>query len=51
MTNRIPAHVKPLDEVRDEVRNTLMAQFVDTLLQDLRRAAKVQVLRTEYAFE
>jgi peptidyl-prolyl cis-trans isomerase C len=51
VTERQPAHVKPLDEVRDEVRNTLVAQFVDTLLQDLRRAAKVQVLRPEYAFE
>lgn len=51
VTERQPAHVKPLDEVRDEVRNALVSQFVDTLLQDLRRAAKVQVLRPEYAFE
>jgi peptidyl-prolyl cis-trans isomerase C len=51
VTERQPAHVKPLDEVRDEVRNALVSQFVDTLLQDLRRAAKVRVLRPEYAFE
>ena len=51
VTERTPAHVKPLDEVRDEVRNALIAQFVETLLQDLRGAAKVQVLRPEYGFE
>jgi peptidyl-prolyl cis-trans isomerase C len=51
VTERQPAHVKPLDEVRDEVRNALVSQFVDTLLQDLRRAAKVQILQPEYAFE
>jgi peptidyl-prolyl cis-trans isomerase C len=51
VTERTPAHVKPLDEVRDEVRNALIAQFVETLLQNLRGAAKVQVLRPEYGFE
>jgi peptidyl-prolyl cis-trans isomerase C len=51
VTERQPAHVKPFDEVRDEVRNALVSQFVDTLLQDLRRAANVQVLRPEYVFE
>jgi peptidyl-prolyl cis-trans isomerase C len=51
VTERTPAHVKAFDEVRDEVRNDLISQFVDTLLQDLRRTAKVQILRPEYAFE
>jgi peptidyl-prolyl cis-trans isomerase C len=51
VTAHLPAHVKPLDEVREEVRSALVSQYVDTLLQDLRRAAKVQVLQPAYAFE
>jgi parvulin-like peptidyl-prolyl isomerase len=51
MTERLPAQVKPLDEVRDEVRNALVSQYVETLLQGLRGAAKVQVLQPDYAFE
>jgi hypothetical protein len=51
MTDRQPAQVKPLDEVRDEVRSALVSQYVETLLQGLRSAAKVKVLQPAYAFE
>jgi peptidyl-prolyl cis-trans isomerase C len=51
MTDRQPAQIKPLDEVRDEVRSALVSQYVETLLQGLRSAAKVKVLQPAYAFE
>jgi peptidyl-prolyl cis-trans isomerase C len=51
VTQRTPARLKPLDEVKEDVRNALISRYVDTLLDNLRRAAKVQIVHPEYTFE
>ncbi len=51
VTERTPAHTKPLEEVREEIRNELISQYIETLLTDLRRQADVKILQPEYAFE
>jgi peptidyl-prolyl cis-trans isomerase C len=51
VTDRIAAHAKPLDDVREDIRKTLVSQYVDTLLADLHGKAKIQIMQPEYAFE
>jgi peptidyl-prolyl cis-trans isomerase C len=51
VTNRIAARTKPLDEVRGDIRNTLISRYVDTLIADLRRKAKIQIMNPDYVFE
>ncbi|HEY7496753.1 MAG TPA: peptidylprolyl isomerase [Candidatus Tectomicrobia bacterium] len=51
VTERTPARLKPLDEVKEELRQALISRYVDTLLENLRRAAKVQIVHPEYTFE
>jgi peptidyl-prolyl cis-trans isomerase C len=51
VTQRTPARLKPLDEVKEDVRNALVSRYVDALLDNLRRAAQVQIVHPEYTFE
>ena len=51
VTQRTPARTKPLDEVKEDVRNALISRYIDTLLDNLRRTAKVQIVHPEYTFE
>lgn len=51
VTQRIPARTRPLDEVKEDVRNALISRYIDTLLDNLRRTAKVQIVNPEYTFE
>jgi peptidyl-prolyl cis-trans isomerase C len=51
VTNRIAPQIKPLEEVRDDIRDVLIEQAVDTYINELRRNATVEVLRPEYALD
>jgi peptidyl-prolyl cis-trans isomerase C len=51
VTERSAAHVKPLEEVQDDIREKLLSQSVDALLDDLRSKAKVEVVNPEYQFQ
>lgn len=51
VTDRTAASVKPLDEVRDDIRNTLVSQYIEAFLGGLRQKATVQILRPDYAVE
>jgi peptidyl-prolyl cis-trans isomerase C len=51
VTERSAAHVKPLEEVQDDIREKLLSQSVDALLDDLRNKAKVEVVNPEYQFQ
>jgi len=51
VTNRIAPRVKPLENVRDEVREALIEQSVDAYINDLRRNAQVEITRPEYSFD
>jgi peptidyl-prolyl cis-trans isomerase C len=51
VTDRTAARTKPLDEVREDVRNALVSRYVDTLLTDMRHKAKIQVIHPDYAFQ
>jgi peptidyl-prolyl cis-trans isomerase C len=51
LTQRTPARLQPLDEVKEDVRNALVSRYVDALLDNLHRAAKVQIVHPEYTFE
>jgi parvulin-like peptidyl-prolyl isomerase len=51
VTQRTPARLRPLDEVKEDVRSALISRYVDTLLDNLRHAAKVQIVHPEYTFE
>jgi peptidyl-prolyl cis-trans isomerase C len=49
--DRVAARLRPLEEVRDDIRETLIAQYVDRLIEELRRAARVQIVQPEYTFD
>lgn len=51
VTERTAARTKPLDEVREDIRKALVSRYVDTLLTDMRRKAKIQVIHPDYAFQ
>lgn len=51
VTDRIPAHLQPLESVKDEIEKTLMAQRIGTYLDDLLDQAEVQIQDPTYAFE
>ena len=51
VTDRTEASTKPLDEVRDEVRNALVSQYIETFLGSLRQKAAVQIMRPDYAID
>lgn len=49
VTNRIAAHTKPLEKVRDEVREAMIEKAVDAYIDELRRNATLEVVRPDYA--
>lgn len=51
VTDRVEAHVKPFDEVREDIRETLVSEYIDTLLNDLRGKATVEIKNPDYKFE
>lgn len=51
VTERVEPHVKPFDEVKDDIRETLISQYVETLLEELRQKATVEIKNPEYNFE
>jgi peptidyl-prolyl cis-trans isomerase C len=51
VTNRIAAHIKPFDEVRDDIREALTEQSVDMFIDELRRQSRVEIVRPEYAID
>jgi parvulin-like peptidyl-prolyl isomerase len=51
VTERMEAHVKPFDEVKEDIRETLVSEYVDTLLNDLRSKATVEIKNPDYKFE
>lgn len=51
VTDRIEAHTKPLDEVREEVRNALVSKHIETLVAELRGKATIKIVNPDYASE
>ena len=51
VTDRIEAHTKPLDEVREEVRNALVSKYIETLIAELRGKATIKIVNPDYASE
>lgn len=51
VTDRAAARTKALDEVREDVRNALISEYVDSLLANLRSKATIQIMNQDYAFE
>jgi peptidyl-prolyl cis-trans isomerase C len=51
VTNRIAAHARALEEVQDDIRETLIERSVDAFIDDLRHHAKVEILHPEYGVD
>lgn len=51
VTERLEPHVKPFDEVKEDIRETLISHYVDTLLEELRHKATVEIKNSEYNFD
>lgn len=51
VTDRTESRLRPLEEVRNEIHKTLMAQRIEAFLDELLSHAEVQIRDPQYAFE
>jgi parvulin-like peptidyl-prolyl isomerase len=51
VTDRVEAHIKPFEEVKEDIRETLVSEYVDGLLKELRSKATVEIKNPDYKFE
>ena len=51
VTDRTEAAPQSFDEVQDNIRRTLISQYVESLLDDLQSKAKVEIKNPEYAIK
>jgi peptidyl-prolyl cis-trans isomerase C len=51
VTDRVAAHARAFEEVRDDIREALIERSVDAFIDDLRHHAKVEILQPEYTID
>ena len=51
VTDRVEARVKPFEEVKEDIRETLVSEYIDGLLKELRSKATVEIKNPDYKFE
>jgi parvulin-like peptidyl-prolyl isomerase len=51
VTDRVEAHIKPFEEVKEDIRETLVSAYIDGLLKELRSKATVEIKHSDYKFD
>lgn len=51
VTDRAEMSIKPFEAVQEEIRQSLVSEYINTLLEDLQGKAAIEIKNSDYSFE